>query len=742
MSNDTYGKFAVTNLPKVVELKISGMTCTSCAVRIEKRLQKVANVDNAAVNFATEVATVRLAEPVGKEDEILSELIKAVESAGYEADLYEEKAVTAEQKNQYIGKLILAVILLIPIVLLSFAPSLRFPAWEDIVLAASALVVFYSGWPFHKATVANLKHFSMTMDTLVSLGSVSALVWSAVVTFADINAPVYFDEAAGITAVILLGRFLEDRIKKQASNILGDLFALGIKDAEVLRGTSSEVISIENLRPGDIFVVKPGGKIAADGVVVSGVSAVDSSLVTGESMPVEVGVGSHVVGGTINTYGSLHVEAQKTGQDGVLAEIGRLVAEAQGKKANIQKLADRISAVFIPIVLSLSLLSFAVWLAFGYGLSRAFIPAVAVLVVACPCAMGLATPIAMMVGIGRGARLGILIKDPDALENSRKVTAVVFDKTGTITSGAITVDEIVSFNGHTGEEVLSLAASLEKSSEHLIGQAIYNHALKEGTDLVDTDEFVSAPGEGIEANIGSIHVMLGKKTFLLAKGISISQDMVSAEESFESQGKTVISVAADGVGMGLISLSDTVKAEAKSAIDRVKSLGIRPIMITGDNEAVAHNIAKSVGIDEVIAGVMPKDKASKVHSLQSAGEVVAMVGDGINDAPALASADLSIAVGSGTDAALAVASITLVKDDLMAVPDAILLSRKTFTIIKSNLGWAFGYNVVAIPLAASGIINPLISAAFMSFSSIFVVLNALRLKRFKGESHGGRKYAV
>jgi len=713
----------------VIELKINGMTCTSCAGRVEKQLNKLENVESANVNFATEVATVKLKELDPQQDIILEELIRAVQSAGYEADPYQENP--QKSTNIYTIRLLTAVVVFIPVAIFSFAPSLRPPAWKDIALAMAAFIVIYCGWPFHKATVANLKHAALTMDSLVSLGTGAAFIWSAVVTFANLNAPVYFDEAVGITAVILVGRFLEDKAKHQASDLLGSLFELGVKEVTVLRNNREELVDIKQLKIGDTFIVKPGGKIAADGTVLSGVSAVDCSIITGESLPVEVKPEDRVIGATINTYGELYIRADKVGENTALAEIARLVAEAQGKKANIQKLADRIASVFIPVVVAISLLTFMGWSLLGHDVNSGFIAAIAVLVVACPCAMGLATPIALMVGISRGAKLGILIKDPSVLERTRQVTSMVFDKTGTITDGNISVRKVISAVPDNEREVLSLAASLEKSSEHPIGQAVYGHGLKEKIPLLVSKDFVAVPGQGIRASIGSDQVFVGKKSFLTENNIFIPQDIKDQGEYLESQRESVVFIAKNSEAIGLISLVDTIKDHAKESIDAIKTLGIRPIMITGDNDIVARNVGDVVGIKDVLANASPKEKALRITDLQSRNEIVAMVGDGVNDAPALVTADLSIAIGAGSDIASAASDIILMGNDLTVVAEAIMLSRKTLAIIKSNLVWAFSYNIVAIPLAMLAIINPMTSAAFMSFSSIFVVLNALRLKSFR-----------
>ncbi len=715
----------------IIELKIDGMTCTSCAGRIEKRLNKLENVESTNVNFATEVATVKLKQSDFQQDILLPELIHAVQSAGYEADLYQEDKKESESNNIYTLRLLISAILFIPVAIFSFVPPLRPSSWQDIAFVITAFVVLYCGWPFHKATVANLKHLALTMDTLVSLGTMAAFIWSAIVTFANLNAPVYFDEAVGITAVILLGRFLEDRTKHQASDLLGSLFELGVKDVLVLRNNEEELIDIKQLKIGDTFIVKPGGKVAADGVVLSGTSAIDCSIITGESLPVEVKPEDRVIGATINTYGELYIRADKVGDDTTLSEITRLVGEAQGKKANIQKLADRISSIFIPVVVSISILTFIGWLLLGYSLNSAFIAAIAVLVVACPCALGLATPIALMVGISRGARLGILIKDPSVLESTKQVTSMIFDKTGTITDGKISVRKVISMIPDQEREVLSLAASLEKSSEHPIGQAIYRHGLKEEVPFITNQDFVSVTGQGVQAMIGSDKVVIGKKSFLSENNISIPQDISDLGDSLESQRESVIFVGRNTDVIGMISLVDTIKNHAKEGIDAIKRLGIRPVMITGDNEIVARNVAEAVGIKDVIANASPQEKALQISNLQSQHEIVAMVGDGVNDAPALVTADLSIAIGAGTDIASAASNMILMRNDLIAVAEAIMLSRKTLAIIKSNLVWAFAYNIVAIPLAMLAIINPLASAAFMSFSSIFVILNALRLKSFK-----------
>ena len=732
----TVEKNGIKGTANIIELEISGMTCTSCAARVEKKLNKLPQVATANVNFATEVATVTLTETDVAEPSVITELVKAVQAAGYRANLHEERE-EKKQKNIYTVRLVASIVLLIPVAIFSFAPSIRPSSWKEIALVVAAVAVAYSGWPFHKATFVNLKHLAMSMDTLVSLGTLSAFIWSAVVTLANLNAPVYFDEAVGITAVILIGRFIEDKTKYQASDLLSSLFELGAKDVYVLRGDKEELIDIKQLKVDDIFVVKPGTKIATDGIVVGGSSAVDSSIITGESLPVEVGPGDQVIGATINTYGELHVRAEKVGGETALAEIAKLISEAQGKKANIQKLADRTSAIFVPFVVAAAVLTFLGWLLFGYGVNSAFIAGVAVLVVACPCALGLATPIALMVGISRGARLGILIRDPSVLENTRKVTTIIFDKTGTITDGHISVRQVVSLIPGNEKELLSLAASLEKSSEHLIGKAIYEYGLSEKVLLMKNDNFISVPGEGVLGEVAGDKIFVGKKNFLTQNSITIPESLNSIEQDFLDKKESVIFIGKNHEAIGLISLADRVKESAKEGIQAIKNLGIKPMMVTGDNEVVAHHIGGMVGIENIVANAMPGDKVGCIDGLQSQGEVVAMVGDGINDTPALTSADLSIGIGAGTDIALAASDITLMGGSLTAVAEAIMLSRKTLSVIKSNLIWAFGYNIVAIPLAMLQIINPLVSAGLMSFSSIFVVLNALRLKSFhlEKESH-------
>ncbi len=709
-----------------VELAITGMTCASCAARVEKRLNKVEGV-TATVNFASEHAAVAF-DPTRVD---IDDLIGAVEAAGYGAVLPE--AVTDEDPARpYRRRLVLAVALSVPLAVFAWVSASRPAGWEWVSLALATPVVFYAGWPFHKAAVANARHGVATMDTLISVGTLAAWIWSTVVLLAGMSTSVYFDTAGAITALILLGRYLEARAKRRSGEAIRKLLELGAKEARVLRDGAEVLVPVEDLAVGERFVVRPGEKVATDGVVESGTSAIDQSMLTGESVPVEVGPGDAVAGATVNTSGRLVVQATRVGASTALAQIARLVADAQAGKAPVQRLADRVSAVFVPIVIAISALTLVGWLLLGgAATTAAFTAAVAVIVIACPCALGLATPTALMVGTGRGAQLGIVIKGPEVLEQTRQVTTIVLDKTGTLTEGKMAVSAVVPAAGVDEEELLRLAAGAEDASEHPIAQAIAAHGRDRLGALPDVESFSARAGLGVEAVVDGHAVVVGRPSLLADWGVHLTSGLTAEVARLEAEGSTVVAVAADGEMKGLVAVADRVKATSREAVAGLRALGLTPVLLTGDNERTARAVAAEVGIDRVLAGVLPEDKAAEVARLQEAGEVVAMVGDGVNDAPALAKADLGLSIGTGTDVAIEASDITLVAGDLRAAVDAIRLSRRTLSTIKGNLVWAFGYNVAAIPLAVAGIVNPIIAAAAMAFSSVFVVTNSLRLRRFR-----------
>ena len=592
-------------------------------------------------------------------------------------------------------------------------------------------VVFWSGWPFHRAAVLNARHLVATMDTLISVGTLAAWGWSTVALVAGVNEDTYFETAAVITALILLGRYFEARAKRRSGEAIRKLLELGAKEARVLRDGEEVLVAVEQLRVGDLFVVRPGEKVATDGVVESGESAVDASMLTGESVPVEVSAGDEVAGATVNVSGRLVVRATKVGADTALAQIARMVAQAQSGKADVQRLADRVSGVFVPIVIGLSLLTLAGWLAVGGSAAAAFTAAVAVVIIACPCALGLATPTALMVGTGRGAQLGILIKGPEILEQTRQITTIVLDKTGTITEGRMEVTAVLAADGAAEDELLRLAAGAEDASEHPIAQAIAERGRERFGVLPAVERFSNRAGLGVQARVDGHDVLVGRPAFLAEWGIELPSELTAAAAQLEDTGATVVAVAADGAACGLLAVADRIKPTSQPAISELKQLGLQPVLLTGDNERAAATVAQQVGIERVLAGVLPDGKAEEIRRLQEGGEVVAMVGDGVNDAPALAQADLGLAIGTGTDVAIEASDLTLVSGDLRAACDAIRLARRTLATIKGNLFWAFAYNIAAIPLAIAGLLNPIIAAAAMSFSSVFVVTNSLRLRRFQ-----------
>ncbi|MDX6316317.1 MAG: P-type Cu+ transporter [Streptomyces sp.] len=731
-----------------VELEIGGMTCASCAARIEKKLNRMDGV-TATVNYATEKAKVSYVSYEDGGAVAVGDLISTVEATGYTAALPAPPATADEAAAELLPleqRLLTAVVLAIPVIAMAMVPALQFRDWQWLSLILATPVVTYAAWPFHKATWANLRHGTATMDTLISVGTLAAFGWSVwALFFGDAGMPgmkhpfeltiergdgsgnLYFEVAAGVTSFILAGRYFEARSKRRAGAALRALMELGAKDVAVLRDGQEVRVPTGELAVGDLFVVRPGEKIATDGVVREGSSAVDASMLTGESVPVEIGPGDAVTGATVNAGGRIVVEATRIGADTQLARMARLVEDAQNGKAAAQRLADRISAVFVPVVIGLALATLGWWwLVEGAGAASAFTAAVAVLIIACPCALGLATPTALMVGTGRGAQLGILIKGPEVLETTQKVDTIVLDKTGTVTSGAMSLTSVHLAEGVDEAEVLRLAGALEHASEHPIARAVVAAA---GATLPVPEDFTAVPGLGVRGVVDGHAVVVGREK-LLAEPLSGKLGLAWTEA--EEAGRTAIAVGWDGEARAVLVVSDAVKPSSPEAVRMLRGLGLRPVLLTGDNAAVAHSVAAEVGIAavDVIAGVMPEDKVAVIRRLQAEGHSVAMVGDGVNDAAALAQADLGLAIGTGTDAAIEAADLTLVRGDLRVAADAIRLSRRTLAIIKGNLFWAFGYNIAALPLAAAGLLNPMIAGAAMAFSSVFVVGNSLRLRRF------------
>jgi P-type Cu+ transporter len=736
-----------TATPDRIELAVEGMTCASCAARIERRLNKLDGV-TASVNYATERAAVEF-DPAHVSPQAL---LEAVQDVGYSARLPQAEAEQAVAEDPTAGlrrRLVLAAALALPVLLMGMISALQFTYWQWLALELATPVVLWAGWPFHVAAWKNLRHAAATMDTLISLGTLAAWGWSVVALFfLDAGATgmkmpfrmtptrsgstdqIYLEVASVVVTFLLAGRYFEARAKRSAGSALRALVELGAKEAAILaRDGSERRVPIEELVPGDRFVVRPGEKVATDGVVVEGRSAIDQSLLTGESVPVEVAVGDTVAGATVNVGGRIVVRAERVGAETALAQIAQLVNDAQSGKAPVQRLADRVAAVFVPAVIAIAAATFGYWLGTGAGLTFAFSATVAVLIVACPCALGLATPTALLVGTGRGAQLGILIRGPEMLESTRRVDTIVLDKTGTVTEGKMALADIFTAPGIDRAEALRLVGSLEHASEHPIARAIADAAARQGAFL-PVDSFSSRDGLGVEGVVDGHALVVGRPSLLEEWGVELGP-LAAPVAGAQSEGKTAIAAAWDGTARAVFVVADAVKPTSAAAIAELKRLGLRPVLLTGDNELVARAVATAVGIDDVVADVLPDGKAAIVARLQDEGAVVAMVGDGVNDAPALAQADLGLAIGTGTDVAIEASDLTLVSGDLNAAGDAIRLSRRTLATIKGNLFWAFAYNVAALPLAASGYLNPLIAGGAMAFSSVFVVSNSLRLRGFK-----------
>ncbi|GGU94454.1 carbonate dehydratase [Actinomadura cremea] len=735
-----------------IELAIGGMTCASCAARIEKKLNRMDGV-TATVNYATEKARVEFTGAVTPDD-----LIATVEKTGYSAELPPPpKAAGPDTEPEPVDelaplrqRLITSVVLAVPVIAMAMVPAFQFEYWQWLSLTLAAPVVVYAGWPFHRAAWTNLRHGAATMDTLVSMGTLAAFAWSLWALFfgtagepgvkhgfefsmtrSDGSMNIYLEAAAGVIAFILAGRYFEARSKRRAGAALRALLELGAKEVSVVRDGREERIAVEDLRAGDLFVVRPGEKIATDGTVEEGSSAVDASLLTGESVPVEVAPGDTVAGATVNAGGRLLVKATRVGSDTQLAQMARLVEDAQTGKAQVQRLADRISGIFVPIVIALAVATLGFWIGTGAGAAAAFTAGVAVLIIACPCALGLATPTALMVGTGRGAQLGILIKGPEVLESTRTIDTVVLDKTGTVTTGRMALLDVVTAEGVDETEALRLAGALEDASEHPIAQAIAKGARERAGALGTVEDFANVEGLGVQGMVDGHGVLVGRPQLLAEWSQRLTPELERAMADARALGHTAVAVGWDGAARAVLTVADEVKPTSAEAVRRLTDLGLRPVLLTGDDEAVARTVADAVGIGEVIADVLPKDKVDVVKRLQDEGRTVAMVGDGVNDAAALAQADLGLAMGTGTDVAIEASDLTLVRGDLRAAADAIRLSRRTLRTIKGNLFWAFAYNVAALPLAAAGLLSPMIAGGAMAFSSVFVVSNSLRLRRFR-----------
>ncbi|MFU2339019.1 heavy metal translocating P-type ATPase [Streptomyces albidoflavus] len=745
-----------------VELSVGGMTCASCAARVEKKLNRMPGV-TATVNYATEKAKVAY-EP--GEELGVADLIATVVRTGYTAEEIrppepEPAAEAPEDGAEASGapgedgtealrqRFTVSAVLAAPVILLSMVPAFQFDHWQWLCLTLTAPVVVWGGLPFHRAAWTNLRHGATTMDTLVSVGTLAAFGWSLWALFlghagmpgmrhgfdltasrADASSMIYLEVAAGVVTFLLLGRWLEARAKRRAGAALRALLELGAREATVVRDGREVRVPVARLVAGDRFTVRPGETIATDGRVLEGRSAVDTSLLTGESVPVDVAPGDQVTGATVNTGGRLTVEATRIGADTQLARMARLVEQAQNGKAAVQRLADRVSAVFVPVVLVLALGTLVGWLLATDDATAAFTAAVAVLIIACPCALGLATPTALLVGTGRGAQLGILIRGPEVLENARRVDTVVLDKTGTLTTGRMELTEVLPADGTGETELLRLAGALEHASEHPVARAVASAAEERHGPLPPVSGFASTSGLGVRGTVEGRQVAAGRPRLLAEAGMPLPEELERALAAAEARGRTVVAVGWDGAVRGLLTLADALRETSAEAVRELRALGLTPVLLTGDNEAVAAEVARAVGIDRVVAGVLPEGKVAEVERLRTEGRTVAMVGDGVNDAAALATADLGLAMGTGTDAAIEAGDLTLVRGDLRAAGDAIRLSRRTLATIKGNLCWAFGYNVAALPLAAAGLLNPMIAGAAMAFSSVFVVTNSLRLKSF------------
>jgi Cu+-exporting ATPase len=731
-----------------MQLHVSGMTCASCAAHVEQRLNQIEGVD-ASVNYATELATIYSPK---KLDESL--FIQAVAETGYSAEALAETGAQPSLEQTELDqqdplrslryRLLVCSVLTVPVVAMAMVPVLQVTNWQWWSLALATPVVLWGAYPFHRATWINLRHRTATMDTLISIGTLSAYSWSVfeLLSMGDSSmsdssmshssmGQVYFEVATAVTVFLLAGRYFEQRAKQRSGEALRALANLGASDVAVLRNGEEYRIPIHELQVGQQFVVRPGEKLATDGIVVQGNSAIDMSLLTGESVPVEVGPSDSVIGATLNAGGRLVVEATSVGADTALAQITKLVNRAQSGKAPVQRLADRVAAVFVPVVLSLSLLTLAYWLLTGAGIETAFSAAVAVLIIACPCALGLATPTALLVGSGRGAQLGILIKGPEILESTRQIDTIVFDKTGTITSGKMHLLEVVAEPSTTAPEVLRLVGALEAASEHPVGRAIAAASVASEGRLLEVSEFQSQQGRGVTGVVDGQQVIAGTRQFMADSHIDLSEDLLLSQQRAERLGRTAVLAAWDGAAKAVLVIADTPRESSAEAISRLQELGLTPVLLTGDNAEAAQAVAAEVGITTVLAQLLPEQKLAQIIELQAAGKVVAMVGDGVNDAAALAQADLGIAMASGTDVAIAASDLTLMRSDLNAVADALQLSRRTLRTIKVNLFWAFGYNVAAIPLAAAGLLDPMIAGAAMVLSSVFVVSNSLRLRSFK-----------